>query len=116
MVLTKVDIDEAITSMSAKLTSSFKAMLDNSINEIKNSIIETLRLSNQNLQLRVKSLENELKEVKEAHVALEKRTEAAVQHGRLEQVVTSRIPAAVEHKDLEVIKYFKFYKKCSSPI
>ena len=101
MVLTKVDIDEAITSMSTKLTSSFQTMLDNSINEIKNSIIENLRLSNQNLQDRVNSLEREVKELKEAHVTLERSSEAAFQHGRLEQVVISGIPAEVEHKDLE---------------
>ena len=101
MVLTKVDIDEAITSMSTKLTSSFQTMLDDSINEIKNSIIENLRLSNQNLQDRVNSLEREVKELKEAHVTLERSSEAAFQHGRLEQVVISGIPAEVEHKDLE---------------
>ena len=101
MVITKKDIDSSITNMSANLTSSFQSMLDNSIEEIKNTIIENLRISNQNLQLRVNSLESEVKDLREAHVALERRTEAALQHGRLEQVVISGIPVEVEHENLE---------------
>ena len=41
--------------------------------------------------------------LREANIDLERRTETALQHGRLEQVIISGIPPVVEHKDLEEV-------------
>ena len=97
----KEELNASIANLGNSLTTTFKELLCSSINEIKNTIIENLRISNENLQLRVKALEDEVILLKEAHHDLEKRTEMALQHGRLEQVIISGIPAEVEHKDLE---------------
>ena len=43
----------------------------------------------------------EVKDMKEANIVLEKRTEVSLQHGRLEQVIISGIPAGVDHDNLE---------------
>ena len=39
--------------------------------------------------------------MKTAHINLERSTEAALQHGRLEQIIVSGIPATVDHEHLE---------------
>ena len=115
MVLTPKDLADSNKILTADLTTLFKTMLDNSINEIKNTIIENLKLSNENLQLRVKELEAEVKSIKEANIQHEKSTEAALQHGRLEQVIISGIPASVDHDKLEeaslnILNDIKSYK------
>ena len=56
--------------------------------------------------------------LKEENIQLEKRTEASLQHGRLEQVIVSGIPAGVNHEGLEeatlnILNEIKSYK-CSS--
>ena len=96
-MVTKRDLDVSIS----ELKETFKSMLESSIDEIKNSIIENLKISNENLQLKVKDLEGEIKTLKNANIELEKRTEAALQHGRLEQIIVSGIPDTVKHDALE---------------
>ena len=71
------------------------------IDEIKNTIIQNLKTCNEKLQARVETLEEEIIALREENIDLERRTEVALQHGRLEQVVISGIPPVVEHKDLE---------------
>ena len=95
--VTKSYLDAAIT----ELTGTFKSLLAESIDEIKNTIIQNLKICNEKLQARVESLEEEILALREANVDLERRTEVALQHGRLEQVVISGIPPVVEHTDLE---------------
>ena len=95
----KEELDAAIDG----LKEHFKVELAASINEIKNSIIESLRVSNENLQKRVFALEGEVETLKEEKIDLEKRVEAGFQHGRLEQIVIQGIPARVKHEDLEEV-------------
>ena len=76
-------------------------MLDESISELKNTIIKNLKKSNEDLQLRVCQLEKQVESLQTANINLEKSTEAALQHGRLEQIVISGIPARVDHDNLE---------------
>ena len=92
----KEELDAAIDG----LKEHFKVELAASINEIKNSIIESLRVSNENLQKRVCALEGEVETLKEEKIDLEKRVEAGFQHGRLEQIIIQGIPARVKHEEL----------------
>ena len=96
-MVTKKDLDESI----ATLTNNFQKMLDDSIGELKNTIIDNLKKSNENLQLRVSQLEKEVETLQAANINLERNTEAALQHGRLEQIIISGIPARVDHGNLE---------------
>lgn len=102
-MVTKKEVEDIITTLSTNITATFKKMLDDSINEIKNTIIENLKASNENLQLRVTALEKEIKSMKVGNIEFEKRTEAALQHARLEQIIISGIPAEVVHDDLEAM-------------
>ena len=100
-MVTKTELDISISKLSLNLTENFKKMLDDSINELKNTIIDNLKKSNEILQTKVATLENEITALKESNIDLVKRTEAAFQHGRLNQIIVSGIPADVKHEDLE---------------
>ena len=93
----KEELDAAING----LKGHFNTKLAASIEEIKNSVIESLKKSNETLQLRVSALESEVKTLKDEKIYLEKRVEAGFQHGRLEQLVIQGIPVEVTHENLE---------------
>ena len=100
-MVTKTDMDNSMNKLSSTLTDNFKKMLDESINELKNTIIDNLKKSNEMLQMKVTALENEVTALKESNIDLVKRTEAGFQHGRLNQIILSGVPADVKHEDLE---------------
>ena len=93
----KEELDAAISC----LKEHFDTELAAAIEEIKNSVIESLKKSNETLQLRVSALESEVKSLKDEKIYLEKRVEAGFQHGRLEQLIIQGIPVEVNHDDLE---------------
>ena len=103
-MVTKQQLDDAVSSLS----DSFKTMLSHSIDELKNTIIENLKKSNDMLQIKVKdlqndvaNLQNEVASLKEANIEITKRTETAFQHGRLNQLIISGIPEVIGHDQLE---------------
>lgn len=100
-MVTKRDMDNAINRLSTKLTETFKNMLTDATNKIKDTIIGNLIQSNEDLQLRVSALENKVNTLKNTNMVFKKSTEAAFQHGRLEQILISGIPATVNQDALE---------------
>ena len=96
-MVTKKDLD----AMSENLSTHFEEMLTKSINELKNTIIDNLKQSNELLQLKVRSLENEVNVLKQDHIEYMKHVEASFQHGRCEQIIVSGIPESVSHEELE---------------
>ena len=100
-MVNKTELNEAIDSLSDRLSENFKQMLQNSIDILKNTIIENLKKSNMELQVRVSSLENEVTLLKQANIEMTKTTEASFQHGRLNQIIVSGIPSCIEHGELE---------------
>ena len=97
MVLTKKDLDE----VTVEIKESFKVMLTKSIDELKNTIIDNLKKSNELLQMKVGVLETEVKALKKEHIEYVKQAESSFQHGRLEQIIVSGIPESVSHEELE---------------
>ena len=96
-MVTKRDLDKLNDDLSA----NFQAILTQSIEELKNTIIDNLKKSNELLQIKVKSLENEIDLLKESNVEYVKHTEASLQHGRLENIILSGIPESVQQVELE---------------
>ena len=94
-------LDETVVKLSSTLNTDFKKLLTQSIDELKNTIIDNLKKSNEILQLKVQSLESEISILKNQTIDFIKRTEVAIQHGRLEQVVVSGIPENILHDQLE---------------
>ena len=116
-MVTKKDLED----LNDSLTANFKKMLTESIDELKNNIIDNLKKSNESLQLKVSTLEKEVLELKQANVDYIKGTEAALQHGRLEQIIISGIPNKIHHDDLErtslgILNQIKEYKMDSRDI
>ena len=96
-MVTKKDLD----NLSAYLTANVQAILTQSIEESKNTIIDNLKKSNELLQIKVKSLENEVDSLKKSNIEYVKYTEASLQHGKLENIILSGIPESVQHDELE---------------
>ena len=94
-------LDETVGTLTATLNENFQKLLKASIDELKNTIIDNLKKSNEILQLKVQSMEGEISSLKNQHIDFVKRTEAAIQHGRLEQMIVSGIPERIPHDDLE---------------
>ena len=97
MVLTKKDLNEVTDT----LQESFRDMLTKSIDELKSTIIESLKQSNEILQMKFKALEAEVVALKKDQVEYVKQAESSFQHGRLEQIIVSGIPESVSHEELE---------------
>ena len=55
-MVTKKDLED----LNDSLTANFKQMLTESIDELKNNIIDNLKKSNESLQLKVSTLEKEV--------------------------------------------------------
>ena len=100
-MVTKAELDKSIETLSNTMTANFKKMLDDSIQILKDTIIDNLKKSNENLQQRVILLEKEVNDLKTEHIEITKRSEAAFQHGRLNQIIISGIPSSVGHDELE---------------
>ena len=100
-MVTKEELEESITRLNETLTTNFKKLLTDSIDELKNTIIDNLKKSNELLQIKVKSLESEILVIKNDQIELTKRSGASFQHARLEQIIISGIPENVSHEELE---------------
>ena len=72
--------------MSTDLTAKLKSMLDESISNIKDTIIENLKVSNEKLQ-RVGLLENHVNDMVNERIEKEKEIQAT-----LKQIIISGIP------------------------
>ena len=100
-MVTKNEMNESIEKLNTTLTENFKKMLDDSISELKNTIIDNLKTSNELLLKKVSDLENEVDKLKTENIELTRRSEVAFQHGRQNQIIISGIPEEIEHDDLE---------------
>ena len=75
-MVTKPQQDDCIEKLSTNLTSKLKSMLDESISNIKDTIIENLKVSNEKLQVRVGLLENRVNDLVNEKVEKEKEIQA----------------------------------------
>ena len=73
-MVTKTEMNESIEKLKVTLTGSFKQILDDSISELKNTIIENLKKSNEQLSSKVRELESEVKKLKDANIDSTKRS------------------------------------------
>ena len=89
-------------------------MLDESISDIKDTIIENLKVSNENLQVRVGLLENRVNDLVNEKIEKEKGIPSTLQHSRLKQII-SGIPVDIAQTKLEatsiqILNKIKDYK------
>ena len=68
----KQQLDDCIDKLSTDLTAKLKSMLEESISNIKDTIIENLKISNEKLQIRVGLLENNVKDLENEKIEKEK--------------------------------------------
>ena len=100
-MVTKQQLDDCIEKLSTDLTGKLKSMLDESISNIKDTIIENLKVSNEKLQVRVGLLENPVIDLVNEKIEKEKEIQATLQHSRLNQIIISGIPVDIEQTKLE---------------
>ena len=101
MMVTKQELQDAIDKLSITLNGDFQKLLTQSIDALKNTIIDNLKKANEDLQKKVGLLEAEITYLKENNIEQIKQTEASFQHGRLEQMIVSGVPDSVPHEELE---------------
>ena len=70
-MVTKQQLDDCIDKLSTDLTAKLKSMLKESISNIKDTIIENLKISNEKLQIRVGLLENNVKDLENEKIEKE---------------------------------------------
>ena len=104
-MVTKLQLDEAVTELSTCLKSEFKKLLDDSISALKDSLIESLKASNLELQNKVEKLEERVAKLEQGtdseNVRRETDHQAGLQYNRLNSIVISGIPLSVNHNELE---------------
>ena len=101
--------------MSTDLTAKLKSVLNESISNIKDTLIENLKVSNEKLQVRIGLLENRVNHLVNERIEKEKEIRATLQHSRLTQIIISGIPVDIEHTKLEatsiqILNKIKDYK------
>ena len=114
-MVTKQQLDDCIDKLSTDLTAKLKSMLEESISNIKDNIIENLKISNEKLQIRVGLLENNVKNLENEKIEKEKEIQATLQHSRLNQIIISGIPEDIQQSKLEetliqILNKIKVYK------
>ena len=94
-----------IVDLSNTLKSEFKKMLDEGISALKDSIIEGLKASNDELKRKVKQLEEKADRLEKGddnkNIKMEKDFQAALQYDRLNSIVVSGIPQNISDELLE---------------
>ena len=90
MVLTKIDLEESLDVLRVQL----KTVIDDSIRDLREQVINNLVAANHSLQGKVEKLE------KQVH-SLTLEVQSSLQYNRLNNLVISGIPEDVEHEDLE---------------
>ena len=101
MMVTKTELEDTIKKLTITLNSDFQKLMAESIDVLKNTIIDNLKEANEDLQRKVGQLEAEINTLKRENIEQIKQTEASFQHGRLEQLIVSGIPATIPHEELE---------------
>ena len=100
-MVTKQELQDAIDKLSLSLNGDFQKLLTQSIDVLKNTIIDNLKKANEDLQKKVGLLEDQISHLKRSNIEEIKRTEASFQHGRLEQMIVSGVPESIPHEELE---------------
>ena len=100
-MVTKQQLDDCIDKLSTDLTAKLKSMLEESISNIKDTIIENLKISNEKLQIRVGLLENNVKDLENEKIEKVKEIQATLQHSRLNQIIIYGILEDNEQSKLE---------------
>ena len=104
-MVTKLQLDDAVSELSTCLKSEFKKLLDDSISALKDSLIESLKASNLELQNKVEKLEERVAKLEQGtdseNVRRETDHQAGLQYNRLNSIVISGIPLSINHNELE---------------
>ena len=114
-MVTKQQLDDCIDKLSTDLTAKLKSMLEESISNIKDTIIKNLKISNEKLQIRVGLLENNVKDLGNEKIEKEKEIQATLHHSRLNQIIICGISEDIEQSKLEetliqILNKIKVYK------
>ena len=95
-MVTKLQLDEAITELSTCLKSELKELLDDSISALKDFLIDSLKASNLELQNKVKQLEERIVKLEQGtdaeNIRRETDYQTGMQYNRLNSIVITGIP------------------------
>ena len=105
MVLTKHDLDGSLTN----LKTEFQAMLDESVNKVKEEIMNRLLEDNERLRKEVTALKTKVVELEISH-------QENLQYQRSENVIIKGIPGEINHDELEKTVITLFNNVCSYKI
>ena len=94
MVLTVKDLQEGLDKQRALLATELKGVVEKSISDLREHVINKLIASNKELQSKVSDLEHEV-------YTLNTELQKSLQYNRLNNIVISGIPEEVEHRLLE---------------
>ena len=112
MVLTAIDLDEALTKALSAQTVSLKTHIDESISAVRNEIINTLHTENKKLKDEITILESKNNKLEDRITTLEDKLESNLQYQRNQSVIISGIPIEVPHDNLESIVLNIFNNVC----
>ena len=109
MVLTMKDLEEGLDKHRTQLTNELRGIVENSIAELREHVINQLVESNKRLQTEVSVLKQE---VHNLNLELQK----SLQYNRLNNILISGIPEEVEHRLLEKASLAILNKCLEAPI
>ena len=112
MVLTKVDIDEALNVALSAQTILLKTHIDESVSAVRNEIINIIQDENKKLKEQITNLENKNNMLEDKVIALEGKFESNLQYQRNSSVIINGIPNEVPHNNLEGIVINIFNTVC----
>ena len=109
MVLTVKYLREGLDKQRALLATELKGVVEKSISDLREHVIDKLIASNKELQSKVSDLEHEVH-------TLNTELQKSLQYNRLNNIVISGIPEEVEHRLLEKTSLSILNKCLETPI